>query len=188
MTLGNKWSCDRNETTLRQSGSDVTLSVDAATSIKFTGSGSPVVYSEPTGTYLELKAVTADKVFILTDKVNSLRYKFNEFTVTTVAHRGKLVEESRLEWFTQGKSGSTYTYDSNGNLTEIWPPAGNRTTMSYDKENRLIVHKEGATVNTMTYDGDGLKRAEIAASGRTILARNWSRTNVYRLIEQRGVK
>ncbi len=31
------------------------------------------------------------------------------------------------------------------------------------------MHKEGATVNTMTYDGDGLKRAEIAASGRTTL-------------------
>lgn len=66
-------------------------------------------------------------------------------------------------------------FRSNGNLTEIRPPTGNRTTMLYDKENRLIWHKTGAVVNTMTYDGDGLKRNEIAGSGRTTLV--WDGTD-----------
>lgn len=32
----------------------------------------------------------------------------------------------------------------------MWPQTGIRTTMSYDKENRLAVHKSGSTVNTIT--------------------------------------
>jgi len=60
-------------------------------------------------------------------------------------------------------------------LSGIRPPTGIRTTMLYDKENRLIWHKTGAAVNTMTYDGDGLKRNEIAGSGRTTLV--WDATD-----------
>ena len=37
------------------------------------------------------------------------------------------------------------------------------------------MHKEAATVNTMTYDGDGLNRNEIAVSGRTTLV--WDGTD-----------
>ena len=41
--------------------------------------------------------------------------------------------------------------------------------MPYDKEDSQSVYKAGANVNTMTYDGDGLKRAEIASTSRTTL-------------------
>ena len=47
--------------------------------------------------------------------------------------------------------------------------------MLYDKDNRLILHNTGTAVNTMTYDGDGLKRNEIAGSGRTTLV--WDGTD-----------
>jgi hypothetical protein len=32
--------------------------------------------------------------------------------------------------------------------------------LSYDKENRMVVFYEGATLNTYTYDSDGFKKVE----------------------------
>ena len=43
------------------------------------------------------------------------------------------------------------------------------TTLTYDKENRLSRHENGGTVSTYSYDGDGLKRAEIVAGAVTTL-------------------
>jgi len=41
------------------------------------------------------------------------------------------------------------------NLNKVTNPDGSVITMSYDKENRLSVHKDGAPVRRITYDGDG---------------------------------
>lgn len=62
---------------------------------------------------------------------------------------------------------TTYSYDANGNLTlVVVASALARTTMTYDMENRLSVHKSKAVADLTTkiatylYDGDGLKRVE----------------------------
>ena len=41
--------------------------------------------------------------------------------------------------------------------------------MSYDKENRLSVHKDGASVATYAYDGAGPKRLELVDGAATTL-------------------
>jgi uncharacterized protein RhaS with RHS repeats len=68
---------------------------------------------------------------------------------------------------------TTYSYDANGNLHVVKDLAG-WTTMTYDKENRLIRHDRMTYVpppgqNTAwravySYDGDGLKRTESSYS------------------------
>jgi YD repeat-containing protein len=52
----------------------------------------------------------------------------------------------------------TYSYDANGN-TEGINAAGSLTTYSWDVENHMtLVELSDATLNTMTYDGDGKRR------------------------------
>lgn len=41
--------------------------------------------------------------------------------------------------------------------------------MTYNDENRMSVHQDGATYVTYTYAGDGLKRSEEDAGGVTTL-------------------
>ena len=57
----------------------------------------------------------------------------------------------------QGGVVTTYTYDANGNQTNQQLPT-QRTTMSYDKENRMATFAEDATLNTYTYDSDGFEQ------------------------------
>lgn len=63
-----------------------------------------------------------------------------------------------------------YTYDANGSLTKTIIVT-NLVTMSYDKENRMTVHKEGAVITIYSYAYDGLKRTE--QSGATITTLVW---------------
>ena len=45
-----------------------------------------------------------------------------------------------------------------------------KTTMSYDKENRMATFAEDATLNTYTYDSDGFKKVEnVSGSLSTII-------------------
>jgi len=76
---------------------------------------------------------------------------------------------NRLVTSVAGTSTTTYTYDSDGNLTNITEPDGTLTTMVYDQEDRLIRHESGSTITTYTYDGDGLKRTEQTGSAITTL-------------------
>lgn len=57
---------------------------------------------------------------------------------------------------------ATCTYSAPGNLTN---DTGQALPMSYDEENRLTRLDSGATVATYAYDGDNLKRKEIAMNG-----------------------
>ena len=82
---------------------------------------------------------------------------------------------SRMTTSTDGTGITSYTFDANGNMTNVWPPAGNRVTMGYDKENRLTSHNDGGTRTTYTYDGEGLKRTEITGAGTTTLV--WDGSN-----------
>ena len=68
-----------------------------------------------------------------------------------------------------GVGTTTFTYDPNGNLTNVVSPDGSLITMSYDKENRLKVHQSGASVATYGYDGGGLKRLELVDGVATTL-------------------
>ena len=75
----------------------------------------------------------------------------------------------QLTTSTDGTNPTTYTYDDNGNLTVVATKGSNSVTMSYDNENRLAVHKDGATVVSYTYGADGLKRTEVTGGGTTTL-------------------
>jgi YD repeat-containing protein len=74
-----------------------------------------------------------------------------------------------------GSLRTTYTYDDDGNQTVIALQAADLVTLSYDKENRMARHQDGATVVTYTYAADGLKRSEVAAGGTTTLV--WDGTD-----------
>ncbi len=54
---------------------------------------------------------------------------------------------------------ATCTYSAPGNLTL---DTGQGLTMAYDEENRMTLLDSGAQVSTYAYDGDNLKRLEIA--------------------------
>ena len=52
----------------------------------------------------------------------------------------------------------SYSYDANGN-TQVMNAAGSRTTYSWDVDNHMTgVELSDATLNTVTYDGDGKRR------------------------------
>ena len=63
----------------------------------------------------------------------------------------------------------TFTCDDNGNTTRIEDSIAGTTTMAYDCENRLSALQTASSLATYLYDGDGRKRVEIGASGRTTL-------------------
>ena len=47
--------------------------------------------------------------------------------------------------------------------------------MTYDQENRMTVHKSGATLNTFTYQSDNMKRTEKLGATTTTLV--WDGTD-----------
>jgi YD repeat-containing protein len=63
---------------------------------------------------------------------------------------------------------ATYTYDPDGNLTQI-QDLDQLTTMAYDVENRLIGHTQAGAVAFYRYDGDGKKRVENTEEGLTTI-------------------
>jgi RHS repeat-associated protein len=65
---------------------------------------------------------------------------------------------------TSPPSGATrYTYDARGNRTQMTPPSGGATTLSYDQANRLTSY---GSAGTYAYNGDGL-RMNKTVSGTT---------------------
>jgi YD repeat-containing protein len=62
-----------------------------------------------------------------------------------------------------------FTYHANGNQTNQQLP-WQKTTMSYDKENRMAVFQEDAVTTTYAYDSDGFKKVEnVGGSLSTII-------------------
>lgn len=68
---------------------------------------------------------------------------------------------SQMVTMLQGSRLTTYTFDSNGNQT-LENTAGTRVTHTYDMENRNItIDQLVFGLSTNTYDGDGLRRANL---------------------------
>ena len=62
----------------------------------------------------------------------------------------------------------TYTFDQNGNMTEI-TESGGTTSMVFDKENRLAAHQLESVSASYLYDGRGRKRVEMTENGISTL-------------------
>ena len=81
----------------------------------------------------------------------------------------RLLAANHLVTSVDGSGLSTYTFDSNGNMTKVAAPSG-VTSMAYDIENRLVRHEASGVVSTYTYQGsNGLKRSEQVAGTLTTL-------------------
>ena len=128
--LGNKWLADSVDQYLMQSGSDVLFLDNAGADYLFTGSGSPVTFTAPDGTTLELEHDSVANEYILTDTTTDRRDTFHDFTVFTAANRGKLKERSTHAWNSQSKTGFSYSYSS-GQLTQITTPTGQDFNIAY---------------------------------------------------------
>jgi RHS repeat-associated protein len=135
---GNKWLSGPADMYLLQQGSNVALLVNSAKQIVFAGSGTPPTYTAPGNSFLKLAADTTNHQFILTSQARRLRYTFNDFTVTNTALRGKPKELSTLQWNTQGNSGFTYSYNTNGTISQITTPTGQDYNVSFTYSGSLV--------------------------------------------------
>jgi len=98
------------------------------------------------------------------DPTNNMLYSGETGTTFTCNAAGEIVTSA------SSAGTSTFSYDPNGSLTNVVLPLGGPPiTMSYDKENRLTLHRSGSTLTAFTYSGDGLKRSETDSMGTTTL-------------------
>ena len=63
---------------------------------------------------------------------------------------------------------TNYAYDDDGNNTLVALPWA-RYSMSYDQANRLILHVDGSTFTTYTYQPNGMKRSEVSGAAITTI-------------------
>lgn len=63
---------------------------------------------------------------------------------------------------------TNYTFDANGNQPVVSSPT-DLTTMSYDKENRMLTSTTGAARTTYSYGTNGMKASEQSGSSTTTL-------------------
>ncbi|MEX2027082.1 MAG: hypothetical protein WEH44_07270, partial [Pirellulaceae bacterium] len=150
--LGNMWLGGPADMYLVQNGTDIWLLVNANSKRTFTGSGTPVTYTAPDDSNLQLVADTTNQQFILTDTVGNVRSTFHDFTVTNTLLRGKLKEQSTLQWFAQGKSGFQYSYDATtGLVSQITTPPGQDYSIVF------------------SYSGSYISKVEIKNAGGTVV-------------------
>ncbi|QDU44544.1 tRNA3(Ser)-specific nuclease WapA precursor [Symmachiella dynata] len=123
-TYGNLWLSSDADSYLVMEGSDVSLLVNVSSKRTFTASGSPPIYSASETSDLRLTHDSTEDEFILTDKKANLKYVFNDFTITATAARGKIKEQSSLQWSSQDKIGALYAYDGSGSLTQVTTAEG----------------------------------------------------------------
>jgi hypothetical protein len=113
----------------------------------FNSSGS--AYTPPADSYLNLAVDSTNHLFTLTNQANNMRYVFNDLTV---ANPGHLNEQSTLQLKAQGKSGFTYTYNSDGTINQITSPTGDYNIV-------------------FTYNGFNIKKVELQDASSNVLER-----------------
>ena len=150
--LGNLWLNADADRYLVQSGSNIAMLVNANSQRVFTGSGSPPTYTAPGDSTLKLVRDAGNLEYVLTDTTSNVRYTFHDFTVTTVAERGKLKTRSSLQWNSQGNFGLEYYYGAGGKISQITTADGQDYTIAF------------------TYSGSAISKVEIK-NGATVLQR-----------------
>jgi len=138
--FGSKWLSNATEKFLVQSGSNLSLIANASSKMVFAGSGSPPTYTSPDYTTLQLAHDSTNTQYVLTDRLENIRYTFHDFTVSNSTHRGKLKEQSTLQWHAAGKSGIEFSYNENGRVLQITSPEGQdyNILFSYNKTGDLV--------------------------------------------------
>ena len=76
---------------------------------------------------------------------------------------------------------TTYSYDSQGNLTKIAPSNGPATTLGYDQANRLISY---GGIATYAYNGDGLRMSKTTSG--TVTRFTWDTLGTLPLLLANG--
>ncbi|MEZ0296589.1 MAG: hypothetical protein ACAI35_09075, partial [Candidatus Methylacidiphilales bacterium] len=130
------------------------------------GSGSAsettLVYGTPYGEFLSSQTITSMGV---------------SFTTTYTPD-----SKGRVQSTTTGLSTTSYTYDKNGNKTQVTDPNGNITQFRYDNMDRLIrVINPDNSVRIMTYDAVGNKLTERDENGRTT---TWEYDELDRVVKE----
>ncbi len=170
---GNKWLSGVADMYLLQQGTDVALLINANSKAVFTGAGTPVAYTAPGDTSFELEHDATAKEFVLTNRRTKEYITFFDFTVTPTAKRGKLKEESTLQWNFQNKTGFQYSYNViTGALTQITSPEGQDYNIVITRSGTRITKveiKDGTTVLQRVeytyYEDVATPSADLGSSG-----------------------
>jgi RHS repeat-associated protein len=134
-TQGNNWLNNSSDKLIYGSGSLLYVVMDAASERQFVPSGSSWTLRPIQDSYSVLTTDATNHHYIYTDQMRNIRWVFNDLTVSTAP--GRIVEESTLQLFSQGKSGFQYTYGTNGLVSQITTPTGQDYTLlfTYDSSN-----------------------------------------------------
>jgi RHS repeat-associated protein len=125
-TQGNKWFGGMADVYLFQDGSYVSLMQNATSKTQFTVSGSS--YTAPGWSSLSLTHNSTTHQFTLTDGASNMLYTFNDLTVS---QPGKLLTASTLQWSAQSKAGQSYSYNTNGTVSQITTSWGQDWTIAF---------------------------------------------------------
>ncbi len=129
-TQGSNWLSNSSDRGIYGNASSLLKVVlDAASERQFVPSGGGFVLNSPQDSYSTLTADATNHHYIYTDQTRNIRWVFNDLTVTGVP--GRIVEESTLQLYSQGKSGFTYTYGTNGLVSQITTPTGQDYTINF---------------------------------------------------------
>jgi RHS repeat-associated protein len=147
-TQGNKWLNSAADTYLVQQGSNVSLLVNAITRVNFRFNSTTNTYAAPTTSYLSLTHDTTNQQFIITSQMRNFRHTFNDFSVTNTALRGKPKQLSTLHFNAQSKSGITYSYNTNGTISQL-------TSCSGQDYNIVFTYSAGLITQVQVKDASG---------------------------------
>jgi RHS repeat-associated protein len=118
-TQGNKWFSSAADIRVLYGGM---LLSDAMSGIQFTENLTTLDLTPPPDTTLMVSHDRVNKQYIFTDQFNNLRWRFNDLAVVTTT--GNILEQSTLQWYTQGNSGYSYTWGSADQIQQITTPTG----------------------------------------------------------------
>ena len=150
--LGNRWMGGPANVYLNQDGANINLLVNGESTLVFTGSGTPPTYTAPDDSTHKLTVDSTNQQYVLTDTIENIRTTFHDFAVTNTLWRGKLKEESTLQWYAQGKSGFQYSYNATtGLVSQITSPTGQDYSIVF------------------TWSGGDIQKVEIKNAGGTVL-------------------
>lgn len=125
-TQGNKWFGGMADVYIFQDGSYVSLMENATSKTQFTVSGS--TYTAPGWSSLSLTHNSTTHQFTVTDGLSNMVYTFNDLTVS---NPGKLLTASTLQWTAQSKAGQSYSYNTNGTVSQITTSWGQDWTIAF---------------------------------------------------------